>query len=812
MKLTKFSRVAAISLALLLAFILTFTMAGAAFGKSLYVIANLNTSPTPVNAYDIQPDGTIVFQATNNVPYYSGGGVGIAIDTDSKFLFVVYEFSTVIEIIDATTMQSAGTTTMPMASVRAAGVVYDHKNKRLYTAERNSPKIFSYSWNAGTKTLTHIGTFTLSGGQRYTYGLALDEINGLLYVGSGTPTVRSYDVNSGFLLTGSYNVPHNAIGIAVDASRGYFYTGAGFSYNNLLCRYDLSAGTYTTKVVGTSSRDGVMGVSVDPATGYVYCSTGYYSDTVVVLDNNMNILQRTGRIGNPTGIIVPGKDISYNPLALTKDDGLDDETECVAPENNITYTISYDSSLNTYDVDNATIVDTLPSDVAFVSASNGGTYNPVTREVTWNLGTISAGATGSVQLVVQVNPGVTAGSVIHNDCTIDSDQTPPTTQGDDTNVCSNQPPTADAGPDQTVEQTSTLGTDVTLDGSDSEDLDGDTLQYYWSWDGEIRATGVSPTATLPLGITTIYLKVEDGNGGQADDSVVITVQDTTPPDLAVPPAIVEEQTSFEGTPVEIQVNVGDICDAEVDVVNDAPAIFPLGETIVTFTATDDSGNQAIATTTVTIVDTTAPNLTVPEDVTVEQETLEGTEVELIATATDTCDADVEISSDAPAIFPLGETIVTFTATDDANNVATATTTVTVDDTVAPTITCDEGVNPHGNIIPGKERGNNGKPKPVNPDGFYELGSEDICDAEPEIWVGTAGDPMLFGPFPSGIVIKFTEAPGIEAPTCKKIGSNNGQADSVTWHITLPSEPVVTAIDDSGNEQVCDSCIVPPPPM
>jgi hypothetical protein len=104
---------------------------------------------------------------------------------------------------------------------------------------------------------------------------------------------------------------------------------------------------------------------------------------------------------------------------------------------------------------------------------------------------------------------------------------------------------------------------------------------------------------------------------------------------------------------------------------------------VTFTATDDSGNSAQGTTVVTVVDTTPPDLTVPDDVTVEQATLDGTVVPLTATASDICDADVDVTSDELAIYPLGSTTVTFTATDDSGNNAQGTTVVTVVDTTAP---------------------------------------------------------------------------------------------------------------------------------
>lgn len=82
-------------------------------------------------------------------------------------------------------------------------------------------------------------------------------------------------------------------------------------------------------------------------------------------------------------------------------------------------------------------------------------------------------------------------------------------------------------------------------------------------------------------------------------------------------------------------------------------------------------------------------------------------------------------------------------------------------------------------------------------------------SNPQIYIGTASDPMLFGPFASGIVVKFTEAPGA-APSIKEIGSTTGKAGAVTWHITLLTDPVVTAKDASGNTASC-TCLVPPPP-
>ncbi len=125
--------------------------------------------------------------------------------------------------------------------------------------------------------------------------------------------------------------------------------------------------------------------------------------------------------------------------------------------------------------------------------------------------------------------------------------------------------------------------------------------------------------------------------------------------------------------------------------------------------------------------------------------------------------------------------------------------------------CVESVNPHGQKVP--PAGKTTMPGPKggqNEDGFYQLLASGGC-GEPEdieIYVDYAGGS--FGPFVNGTVIKFTEAPGAP-PSQKKIGSANGQAGAVSWHITLPSDPVIRAVDVAGNVATCDCCLVPPPP-
>ncbi|UCG52027.1 MAG: T9SS type A sorting domain-containing protein [Candidatus Latescibacterota bacterium] len=102
----------------------------------------------------------------------------------------------------------------------------------------------------------------------------------------------------------------------------------------------------------------------------------------------------------------------------------------------------------------------------------------------------------------------------------------------------NEPPTAVAGGDQTVECTGTFLTGfktlVMLDGTGSFDPEGDPLTYLWTAPGVVFDDPNSPTPTgqFSLGTTTVTLYVSDGLLDH-QDTVDITVEDTTPPLISV---------------------------------------------------------------------------------------------------------------------------------------------------------------------------------------------------------------------------------------------------------------------------------------
>jgi len=93
----------------------------------------------------------------------------------------------------------------------------------------------------------------------------------------------------------------------------------------------------------------------------------------------------------------------------------------------------------------------------------------------------------------------------------------------------NIPPTADAGPDQMVDE----GETVTLDGSSSTDPDDGIASYLWSQTGGTSVTLSDSTSSMPTleapsgGVSgealTFQLTVTDNGGLQAADSCTVTI-------------------------------------------------------------------------------------------------------------------------------------------------------------------------------------------------------------------------------------------------------------------------------------------------
>lgn len=106
--------------------------------------------------------------------------------------------------------------------------------------------------------------------------------------------------------------------------------------------------------------------------------------------------------------------------------------------------------------------------------------------------------------------------------------------------------------------------------------------------------------SLPVGE---YILNFDFNTGK-DEVMKLAVMDTTPPRLVVPQDIATEATG-EFTPIDIGTAASD---TGVVITNNAPAGFPIGKTVVTWTAVNKYGITSTAVQTINVVDTTPPEI------------------------------------------------------------------------------------------------------------------------------------------------------------------------------------------------------------
>jgi len=190
---------------------------------------------------------------------------------------------------------------------------------------------------------------------------------------------------------------------------------------------------------------------------------------------------------------------------------------------------------------------------------------------------------------------------------------------------------------------------------------------------------------FPLGSSTIIWTAIDNSGNSASAIQQISIVDTTPPIIHSVPNITAEAVVPYDNIIELQEPSADDLLGVISITNDAPEFFPVGDTIVTWTATDVGGNTASIEQKITVVDTIFPTLQVPADVVIEATSLDQNEVNLgEATSTDNGEIN-SITNDAPEFFPIGETIVTWTTIDSSNNFSSLTQLVSVIDTIAPEI-------------------------------------------------------------------------------------------------------------------------------
>jgi hypothetical protein len=241
------------------------------------------------------------------------------------------------------------------------------------------------------------------------------------------------------------------------------------------------------------------------------------------------------------------------------------------------------------------------------------------------------------------------------------------------------PPVITVPADMSVEAAGPDGTVVVYDAAATDDVDGD-----------ISATCDPPSGTTFLWYTvTVTCMASDSSGNTGSASFTITVVDTVPPLVTVPPDATLEATGADGAALSFSALATDTVDGTVTATCDPASgtTFPLGTTMVTCSAIDAQYNVGLASFMVTVQDTTVPMLSLPPDVTLEATSPEGAPYAFAASARDVVDGNVSAACtpDSGSFFPVATTIVGCTATDAAGNNTATSFLVTVRDLTPPMV-------------------------------------------------------------------------------------------------------------------------------
>ncbi|WP_278036070.1 HYR domain-containing protein [Flavobacterium nitratireducens] len=217
-------------------------------------------------------------------------------------------------------------------------------------------------------------------------------------------------------------------------------------------------------------------------------------------------------------------------------------------------------------------------------------------------------------------------------------------------------------------------------------------------------TNNHPSTTYPLGNTTVIWTVTDTSGNTMTANQTVTVTDNIPPTI-VCPVNITANTSSNGTgdcyttvsitnPIASDnCNVSSV-EAKVSgvIINTITYQFPIGNTTINWTVTDNSGLTASCNQTITVVDNENPSISCPGDQNVNfnancQFVLQ--DYRSLATTSDNCDSNVTITqTPAPGtLISAATTTITLTAKDASNNTSTCTFKVTAIDNTPPTAVC-----------------------------------------------------------------------------------------------------------------------------
>ncbi len=248
---------------------------------------------------------------------------------------------------------------------------------------------------------------------------------------------------------------------------------------------------------------------------------------------------------------------------------------------------------------------------------------------------------------------------------------------------------------------------VTIITPSATDLDGIlSVQHNSPYGSSLT----NASGTYPVGVHNITWTATDNVGMVSTCNMTITVKDIQPPVFTCPTNISTLAPANQcGKNLVISIpTASDNCGGSVTITNNktgtnnASGLYNIGATLVTWTATDVAGNTTACVQTVTIVDSQNPVITCPANITVPAASNQCNAFVTIsaASATDNCSV-ASITNNSPyktsntnasGTYPVGTTVVQWTATNVNGRTSNCSMTVTVNDTQLPAITCGGNIN------------------------------------------------------------------------------------------------------------------------
>lgn len=232
----------------------------------------------------LTPSASLLPESANPITIAVGTGpIGVAVDSDNGYVYVANQES--VSVISGMTNSVVTTIGIPGASCCSAylGVAVDSANGYVYVTNRDSSNVTEI--NGATNTV--VGS--VQAGDEPT-GIAFDSANGDLYIGNlGANNVTVFNGATDTTVT-SITVGNGPTSIAFDSTNGYLYVVNQVSGNVTIINGAANTVVRSISLASLPSDAALYGATFDGANGYVYIASYGFVDYIDTLNDKIGQL------------------------------------------------------------------------------------------------------------------------------------------------------------------------------------------------------------------------------------------------------------------------------------------------------------------------------------------------------------------------------------------------------------------------------------------------------------------------------------------------------------------------------------------